>query len=354
MQKKILISYAIILGVLLLMLSLSRPATEKLRGKFASFFSPLWEKMTSVKNRISNREMPTVETYTGLQITVEEEIERLKLENRLLSNELLFLEQLAQIKHTFPLTTDVLPARVIFRSMDTWNSSLWINVGEENNAGLVSPIIAKNSPVLVGDSIVGVVDFVGPRQSRVMLITDPRLTPSVRAARGGAQEALTADHIEFLLHSLQGKNKFSISEDDKKNLVDLLAKLKKTLAPEKKSWLLAKGELRGNAKLEGRTHSQILKGTGFNYDFTDEAGEAKDLRTGKLITDPKSASMSLLKVNDLLVTTGMDGVFPPHLKVATITKIALLKEGDYYYELEAKPTAGDLNSLSLVFVIPPR
>jgi rod shape-determining protein MreC len=49
----------------------------------------------------------------------------------------------------------------------------------------------------------------------------------------------------------------------------------------------------------------------------------------------------------------LDGVFPPGLDVATITKIHPLKEGDYYYELEAKPTAGNMYNLSYVFVIPP-
>jgi hypothetical protein len=123
---------------------------------------------------------------------------------------------------------------------------------------------------------------------------------------------------------------------------------------KEKSLYLAKGELNGALTQSYRSSSQILRGTGFNYDFADEEGPARDLRTGKPIgQSDKSANPPLIKVNDLLLTTGMDGVFPPHLQVAVVSKIIPLKEGDYTYEIEAKPTAGDLNQLSLVFVIPP-
>jgi cell shape-determining protein MreC len=49
----------------------------------------------------------------------------------------------------------------------------------------------------------------------------------------------------------------------------------------------------------------------------------------------------------------MDGVFPPNLPIAEVTSVKMLKEGDYFYELEAKPVAGHLNELSLLFVIAP-
>lgn len=39
--------------------------------------------------------------------------------------------------------------------------------------------------------------------------------------------------------------------------------------------------------------------------------------------------------------------------VAEVTKVHPLKEGDYFYELEALPVAGNFDDLSLVFVIPP-
>ncbi|QLH37587.1 MAG: hypothetical protein HWD61_09565 [Parachlamydiaceae bacterium] len=92
-----------------------------------------------------------------------------------------------------------MPARIIFRSPNTWNSSFWINVGKEANRDLSQPILAKNSPVLVGDSVVGVVDYVGSYQSRVRLITDSGLVPSVRVARGDEQTKAIAENVSDLL-----------------------------------------------------------------------------------------------------------------------------------------------------------
>ena len=57
-------------------------------------------------------------------------------------------------------------------------------------------------------------------------------------------------------------------------------------------------------------------------------------------------------MGDILVTTGMDGVFPADLKIAKVTKIESLKEGDYYYTLEAKPLSKQLEDLSAVIILP--
>jgi cell shape-determining protein MreC len=58
-------------------------------------------------------------------------------------------------------------------------------------------------------------------------------------------------------------------------------------------------------------------------------------------------------VGDLLVTTGMDGIFPAGFWVATVTNVGLLREGACAYEIEAKATAGNLDDLTHVTVLPP-
>ena len=104
-------------------------------------------------------------------------------------------------------------------------------------------------------------------------------------------------------------------------------------------------------KVNGKSNEYILKGIGFNYDFSDEAGPSRDLRTGK--SPMGKNTLPLLQIGDLLVTTGFDGVFPAGLHVARIQKIFPLKEGDYYYELEAKSTVDRLDDLNIVFVLQP-
>ncbi|KIC74356.1 rod shape-determining protein MreC [Candidatus Protochlamydia amoebophila] len=381
MNKKFAISYLIIFIALIFSLSLSRPISDKLRGESVALLAPLWNKLLYIKHFILHPfEAPPSTTTFSLQ----EENQKLELTNRLLNNDLKTLYELLdqqqslqfqlnklateypqelrtlqkQQEHTkqqfftnLQLQIQTKPARVIFRSLDTWNQSLWINVGESDNPPN-DKIIAKNSPVLVGQTIVGVIDYVGTHQSRVRLITDTGLTPSVRAVRGGEQELFLAEQIESILIQLQRKNTKIISKEDSDQIAKFLSHLKTVLKTHKKTWYLAKGHLQGIKRPNIRGQSFILKGTGFNYDFADEEGNGRDLRTGKPLNQEGTA-VPLLKMYDLLVTTGMDGVFPAGLKVATISKIHLLKEGDYFYEIEAIPLSVDLESLSLVFVIPP-
>lgn len=371
----------IILFILLASLSLSKSTVETFRGSSVSFFSPLWEQMLTIKTFFS---------FSGADINAEklnsqEQIQHLQLENQLLQIEIADLHHLLHYQKKIQIKIDqfaeknpeeakeleihyqkalnrminnlkwqvkAMPARVIFRSFDQWNSAVWINVGSLDNEKESIPIIAKNSLVLIDQAVVGVIDYVGKHQSRVRLITDSSITPSVRAARGGEYDVLMTDYIDNVFHAITPKIANSLSFDEYNLLKQLLSKLKQSLQPFKKSWYLAKGELQGSILPIGYG-PPILKGTGFNYDFSDEEGESRDLRTGKINSSNGDAPMSILKVDDVLVTTGMDGIFPPGLKVAQVVKINALKEGDYFYELEAKPIVNNLEELSLVFVIPP-
>jgi rod shape-determining protein MreC len=293
MRKRGAKTYLLLLLLLFALLSLPTALSERIRSAALSLATPIWSALHS--SMVINSDPR------------EEEIERLKLQNQLLATENYRLRELMQADWGgLEAKVDPILAQVIFRSATIWNSALWINVGEEHNRDKI--VVAKNSPVLYGRSLVGVIDYVGKRQARVRLITDLRLTPAVRAMR------------------LQGKQ----------------------------AYLLAKGEIHGSSQPLWRRQSQMLHGIGFNYDFEDQEGPARDLRTGRSLNPARPAPlMPIIQVNDLLVTTGMDGVFPAGLEVALVTQVHPLKEGDYYYEIEAKPTAGALDRLSFVLVIPP-
>lgn len=321
------------------LLSMPASLTIGLRGHSIAALAPIWGGLVEIKLLLKAPfEFSNGSQEADLVRTKDEQVERLLLENQLLGNEISRLKELveqeysifqrliedpvgqqisesnltrhqAEILNLFNLELMNLPARVIFRPLNTWDSSLWIDKGLRENQTLGRTVIAKNSPVVVGTSIVGVVDEVGERQSRVRLITDCGLNPSLRVKRG--------------------------------------------------TRLLAKGEMRGESQPLWRSHRSMLKGVGFNYSFPDEEGPARDLRSGELLDmdrqggEQKSAAIPLIQVGDLLVTTGMDGIFPPGLKAGVVKKIFPLKEGDSAYDLEAECSAGDLNALSLVFVLPP-
>jgi len=237
------------------------------------------------------------------------------------------------------------PARVVYRGFSSWMSSVWIDVGTHTNKKLGSTVVAKNSPVVIGNAVVGVVEHVGRYRSRVRLITDVALTPSVRAVRGNLQNQALSSHIDAALETLE------LREDlENPSALEALQSLKGQLKAEGQTWFCAKGELCGYNKGLWRQGRGVLRGTGFNYDFSDDKGPARDLRTGQAA---EGDVVPILKRGDLLVTTGMDGVFPEGLFVARVTQIDTLREGGYYYDLEAKPVVSNLDDISLVFVLPP-
>ncbi len=238
------------------------------------------------------------------------------------------------------------PARVIFREPALWGSTLWLGVGTRTNESLGSEIVAKNSPVVVGSTIIGVVEEVLQTKCRVRLITDSSLTPSVRAVRGSEQNRLLVSQINQLMQTLSMRSDLDLSD----SLLEVLSQIRSELSDTPYSLYLAKGELHGSSTPLFRGCSRKLKGIGFNYDFPDEEGGSRELRTGV----GKGGRLPLLKVGDVLVTTGMDGIFPPDLLVGQVTAISSLKEGGCAYGLEAISTAPNLEEVRDVFILPPQ
>lgn len=368
MKRKIGATYLIIVATLLIMMSLTRNSNETIRGESIAATSPFWKKVLSMKYFLFHPFQPS--PFEAL--SHEEKKNQFEMEKRLLHTEIEYLQaelnelkllnlQNAQIqkseskrqKSILGHRIQAIPARVIFRPFDAWDQALWIDAGESILSDNGEPVIAINSPVISGSAIIGIIDYVGKKQSRVRLITDSRLNPSVRASRGGEQDYQLREQIERLSIQLSNKKGTLLTENENVQLFQLLNKLKEGLLPVNKNIYLAKGELRGLHPSSKVKDNLILHGTGFNYDFSDSEGGSRDLRSGKPIKNPKGAPIPILKVDDILVTTGMDGIFPPGFQVAVISKIDLLKEGDYYYDLEAKPIALPLEELSLVFVLPP-
>jgi cell shape-determining protein MreC len=274
------------------------------------------------------------------------ELSLLKLENRNLR---------IQIEHAYELTKQIgdpsflqkraghfkerleeelqaMPARVIYRDPALWSSSLWVNVGEKTNRALKKKVIAKNSPVLAGDFLVGVVEFVGENQSRIRLITDSGLCPSVRVCRGSFQNRELARGVETLL-KLLGKR------EDQTPLIEALQTFKESLKIDGDDGYFAKGEVHGSSTSFWRSRAPLLKGIGFNYDSDP--------------SHPIAQAASILKEGDLLVTTGLDGVFPPDIPIATVAHVAPRQPSSYAYEIEAVPLVSNMNDLQTLFILPP-
>jgi rod shape-determining protein MreC len=348
MKKKQALSTFFLIIFLFAMINIPTSFSDALRRRFV-FPVELFarggideKEMEIMQLKIENGQLREQVEYVKGWLEDEERVEYLltKLEKIQPVLTPFFQRRAAEINTLLKETIYSIESRVIYRDPAYWSSGFWVDKGEKENRLLGKKIIAKNSPVLLGLSLVGVVENVEEERSYVRLITDEKLIPAVRAVRGGEQNMELLQKINTLIEQLE------LREELKKESALLsLEELKRELSVDSPSQYLAKGELRGSSYPLWRARSNTLKGIGFNYEFADKEGPAQKLH---MIHE-----RPLIAVGDLLVTSGFDGIFPPGLFVATVSKIHPLKEGGYAFDLEAKATAENLEDLRLVSICPP-
>jgi cell shape-determining protein MreC len=351
-KKKEALSTFLLIIVLFAALNIPSSFSDRLRRKFI-FPVELFargvvdeKEMEIMQLKAENGKLREQVEYVKGWLEEEERIETLlsKMEKILQTSTItpFYQRRLKEIGRLLQETFYSVQAQVIYRDPAYWSSGFWIDKGEKENRLLGKRIIAKNSPVLVGLSLVGVVENVEEERSYVRLITDEKLTPAVRAVRGGEQNIEVLAKISTLMDHLQ------LREDVKKEAqgaIYSLEQLKEVLSVDTSTHYLAKGELRGSSYPLWRARSNTLKGIGFNYEFADLEGPKRELH--------RNHEIPLIAVGDLLVTSGFDGVFPAGLYVATVSKISPLKEGGYAFDIEAKSTVENLESLTTVSICPP-
>lgn len=373
MKRKTYRPYIVLFLLLLSCLSLPQASVEPFRGVAIAVSSPLWKKFFLLRSSIfpsssfAPEEKGSLEEDSSLIRRQNE-----KLKKRLLSEERLeahlknfreigfqtadkefFVRRQKALKTRLNLEAHSLSAEVIYRQPSAWSSTLWVDVGEKDNEALGVCVVSVNSPVLVDSHLVGVVEFVGKRQSRVRLLTDSSLVVSVRAVRGKESSREMLRLIEEFSFQLSVNQENLLSPEDEKVLCEKLTTLKIKLEETGTQKYLAKGELFGTSSPLWRSRSPILKGIGFNYDFEDAEGPARELRTGKPYDALfHNAGVSLIREGDLLVTTGLEGIFPPDIPVAIVSEVALLKEGAASYSIEARLCSNEIEDLSAVTILP--
>lgn len=242
-----------------------------------------------------------------------------------------------------------LPARIIMRDFSCWNAAFWIGIGTKDNELCGQEIVAPFSPVVVGNTVVGIVEEVHEMVSKVKMIFDPQLSIAVRVARGQKSKQITLEHIHAVLNHLE-----NISEQDEEGKVATaifaLKEFKEHWQAEEQDLYLAKGEIKGQGVSKLKSQKIALQGIGFNYHFTDLEGKARDLRTGK---SSQGDALKIVEEGDLLITSGLDGVFPEGLHVARVSKVFPLQEGQCWFNLEAQALTTNLHDLKYVFILPP-
>ena len=249
-----------------------------------------------------------------------------------------------EANHTIGATHPFLVATVIFQPSAPWSNSLWIDAGYSSENS--SFPLTKNCPVLIQDVVIGMVDFVGKKASRVRLISDPSLHIAVRVVRGNKEASRIISAVNDLQEAVKKYPCLLPKPEFASTLHKLLECIPGSIQAENVV-LLAKGELQG---AEHPARPAVFRGIGFNYDFSDEEGEKRDLRSGqRSLTDPKTL---LIRPGDLLETSGLDGVFPRGLRVATVSTVFPLDEGAIFYQILAQTEAKGFPNFDFVTVIP--
>lgn len=340
----------------LFLLHLGMPDTfvQKTREVFAisSSFRPLRKEETKpsfvqkdqllLENQRLNENLDALYEWLLFESRLEEELDTLQKvigkfehEEEILRREFLH-RRVDELKRIVDLQSHALMGKVIHRSPNSWGSSLWISLGSKDNARVEQPVVQKHSPVMAGPYLVGLIEEVEEERSRVRLISDSGLVIAVRAIRGKPADE------ELLKRAKAFKEQIAIRDgiSNKEVFLHLLSSLEQELQ-EERSYYLAKGELYGKSSPIWDLENPTLHGSGFQYEFPDADGEFSAIQE------------ELIRTGDLLVTSGLDGIFPSGLMVASVSKIEPMNQERYYYSIEAKPCAPTMNELQYLFVLPP-
>lgn len=253
-------------------------------------------------------------------------------------------EALLDAERSIGLQHPFLVANVIFQDQSPWSNSLWVDVGY-GSENLPFPI-TNHCPVLLHDIVIGMIDFVGKKASRVRTISDPSFHLAVRVVRGNRD----GSRIVAAVHDLQKAVKKDPNLLPKPELASTLHRLLECIPGSIQAegeLSLAKGELQG---AEHPSRPEIFRGIGFNYDFSDAEGDRRDLRSGQqTLVDQRTL---LIRPGDLLKTSGLDGVFPRGLRVATVLTVFPLEEGAISYQILATSEAKEFPNFDHLTIIP--
>ncbi|AHK63653.1 hypothetical protein BOKEGFJH_00776 [Chlamydia avium] len=312
-RKKQLYVYAFIAAIIAFCWSLPRNLYENIQKHVVELYSALYSKKVDSPLDALPKDIENMSLRERVHI-LEECLHANKLSH---STPHMFPEILS------PYFRNLILSRVIYRDPSYWGSSIWVNSGKSQK-------IQKNSPVLSGNVLVGLVDYVGEQQSRIRLITDVGMQPSVVAIRGGIQLVVIKDLVENLKQHIENLSDIYLLEKDKYEKIDQLNDLLSSLNCHEDNVFLLRGTLSGNGGPLWKEETSVLHGEGFCM-----------------------VKGQYLRKGDILVTTGLDGIFPPGLLVAEVTHVNQPREGACSYEIKARSLARDIAHLSSVLILPP-
>ena len=351
-------TYGLIFFVILLLLLSPAIFLKKLQAKWVNIFDYSFKKnehadskftldKMTLDNQILKSQITYIQEWIGTQQKVEDFFSELKKLEK--TKQLAITSQDHQKKRILVLQ-DFLQqfsryafAKIIFKEPFSSSSFAWINLGELYNQKIGGKILAKNSPVVVGDVLVGVVEEVFLNYSKIRLITDPNLVVSVRAIRGDQQLKNLDSKVMELLDCLELTEDFKWA--DKEQLKVTLTSLHEQLEKDGNDRYFAYGEIYGREYSPFLAFQNELIGDGFHLKV-----EERLLRTS---TESRGFKDVIIKKGDLLVTTGLDGLFPKGFKVGIVTDVSPAQIGRLAHKIKARSILENIHEVQFVQILPP-
>ena len=345
--------FLIFLGLLITPSIYLKKIPLRLIEKTASFFSRE-SKLTKdsldsviLENQILKSQISYIQEWVQSQQKLEEffsEFKKLeKVENPIMISHEAQKKRMKALLDYIHLFSRHTIAKVIFKEPFSTSSYLWINVGELYNQKIGMKLIQKNSPVVLGDTLLGVVEEVHANFSKIRLITDPKMVVSVRAVRGSSQLKNIQSKTYELLDTLELSEDFTWEK--KGELKEMLFSLQQELDKEGIDRHYAIGELVGSEYSPFFAYHSVLVGDGFHI-----RQENRKLALNTIYPGFKEIA---IKKGDLLKTTRLDGIFPAGLKVAIVTETEYSQLGKPLYSIQAKPILENIHELEYVQILPP-
>lgn len=351
----------------LLLLSLPPAWTSPIKYTFQSLVHPFFYPIQALRLPKVHNNRLTYESFNiegsnqesvdlkNLQILLlEESLKEALEENRQVRKLISHLHQQSQIN--FPISNqsinteglNITTAKVIKRSVENWADYFWIDKGSESDIP-----ISIYSPIVQGLTCIGFVDSVEVNKSRVRLLTNPSCQVAVRTTRGAEAHLPAVFAVDYLLDFLALDDRIDPSTVDIEEFYFYLDHFKSLLTKDLDSRRLAKGEVRGIYDAKTSFQKPLLRGSGFNYVYADSHGPSIDLKLG-IKDESKWSGQHLVQLGDQVITSGLDGVFPPGLFVGKVVSIEPLKRGAFYYDLSVEPLFNPFEPISHVMVLQPR